>query len=176
MKKLISVLLAVLMIAGCMAISFSASAEAEMIAVTNVTEPKIGEAPTTSGIKATDGWSVIDAKYYVKEQSLDSWDPSFSVFEADREYMITITVEYNMGVEFSSVEATVNSKAASKITKIGLAKYEIQYVFDKLTAPADPEPTAPVCAWCGGDHSNGFFQMIIGWFHGILASLFGAKY
>ncbi|MBQ5968874.1 MAG: hypothetical protein IJL52_02020 [Clostridia bacterium] len=59
--------------------------------------------------------------------------------------------------------------------------YEADYFattigFGFLQAPDDSEPTAPVCAWCGGDHSNGFFQMIIGWFHGILANIFGAKY
>ena len=32
-----------------------------------------------------------------------------------------------------------------------------------------------VCKWCGGQH-EGFFQKIIGFFHRILASIFGAKY
>ena len=42
---------------------------------------------------------------------------------------------------------------------------------------AKPEaPAESVCAWCGGDHSSGFFQMIIGWFHGILAAIFGARH
>ena len=40
----------------------------------------------------------------------------------------------------------------------------------------DGASSATVCAWCGGDHSSGFFQMIIGWFHGILALLLGARY
>ncbi|MBR3553284.1 MAG: InlB B-repeat-containing protein [Clostridia bacterium] len=40
----------------------------------------------------------------------------------------------------------------------------------------DGASSATVCTWCGGDHSEGFFQMIIGWFHGILALLLGARY
>ena len=33
-----------------------------------------------------------------------------------------------------------------------------------------------VCKWCGGNHDNGFFQKIIGFFHNIFASIFGSKY
>ena len=32
-----------------------------------------------------------------------------------------------------------------------------------------------LCPWCGGEHI-GFFAGIIGWFHGILARIFGARY
>ena len=44
------------------------------------------------------------------------------------------------------------------------------------TDPGTPDAPVNVCRWCGGDHSNGFFQKIIGFFHNILANLFGAKY
>ena len=55
---------------------------------------------------------------------------------------------------------------------------EVQ-VLDKLdpqpqTDP-DPEPAADVCPWCGGSHT-GFFQGIVGFFHRLMANLFGAKY
>ena len=43
---------------------------------------------------------------------------------------------------------------------------------DPGTTPAQPES---VCPWCGGQHV-GFFQGIIGFFHGIFAKLFGARY
>ena len=33
-----------------------------------------------------------------------------------------------------------------------------------------------VCPWCGGQHTGGFFQKIIGWLHNLVASVFGAKY
>ena len=38
----------------------------------------------------------------------------------------------------------------------------------------DPEPQ-DLCPWCGQEHV-GFFQGIIGWFHGLLARIFGARY
>ena len=43
------------------------------------------------------------------------------------------------------------------------------------TDPGTPAPAASVCPWCGGVH-EGFFQGIVGWIHGILANLFGAKF
>ncbi|MBQ5969782.1 MAG: InlB B-repeat-containing protein [Clostridia bacterium] len=43
---------------------------------------------------------------------------------------------------------------------------------DPGTTPTQPES---VCPWCGGQHV-GFFQGIIGFFHGIFAKLFGARY
>ena len=43
-------------------------------------------------------------------------------------------------------------------------------------APPTPAPVANVCHWCGKDHSNGFFQKLIGFFHNILAKIFGNKY
>ena len=48
---------------------------------------------------------------------------------------------------------------------------------DPGITPTDPLPTEPenVCPWCGGQH-NGFFQGIIGFFHNILAKIFGNKY
>ena len=53
----------------------------------------------------------------------------------------------------------------------------LRYSIRQYQTSDQPEPpTAPVCKWCGGDHSNGFFQKIIGFFHNILASIFGAKY
>ena len=43
---------------------------------------------------------------------------------------------------------------------------------DQPDTPTEPED---LCPWCGGEHI-GFFQGIIGWFHGILARIFGARY
>ena len=48
--------------------------------------------------------------------------------------------------------------------------------FEKIQTEPQIEP-APYCAWCGGHHDNaGLIEMIIGWFHGILAMLLGARY
>ncbi len=38
------------------------------------------------------------------------------------------------------------------------------------------EPAANLCKWCGKDHSDGFFQKIVAFFHNIFAKLFGAKF
>ena len=35
---------------------------------------------------------------------------------------------------------------------------------------------AVYCKWCGKDHSDGFFQKIVAFFHNIFAKLFGAKF
>ena len=46
--------------------------------------------------------------------------------------------------------------------------------FEKVEPTVEP---APYCPWCGGHHDNaGLIEMIIGWFHSILAMLLGARY
>ncbi|MBQ5969681.1 MAG: leucine-rich repeat protein [Clostridia bacterium] len=46
--------------------------------------------------------------------------------------------------------------------------------FEKIEPTVEP---APYCPWCGGHHDNaGLIEMVIGWFHGILAMLLGARY
>ncbi|MBQ5969682.1 MAG: leucine-rich repeat protein [Clostridia bacterium] len=46
--------------------------------------------------------------------------------------------------------------------------------FEKVEPIVEP---APYCPWCGGHHDNaGLIEMLIGWFHGILALLLGARY
>ena len=56
--------------------------------------------------------------------------------------------------------------------------YNLTYTakFVKKEAPADPEPQPEnLCKWCGQVH-EGFFGAIVGFFHRILAAIFGAKY
>ena len=43
------------------------------------------------------------------------------------------------------------------------------------TTPEEPQPDPNMCHWCGQVH-EGFFQKIIGFFHNILAKIFGNKY
>ena len=46
-----------------------------------------------------------------------------------------------------------------------------------LTAKFEKIEEESHCAWCGGHHDNaGLIEMLIGWFHGILALLLGARY
>ena len=46
----------------------------------------------------------------------------------------------------------------------------------KINCKYTPPQPVKVCHWCGKDHSNGFFQKVIGFFHSILAFFFGKKY
>ena len=62
-----------------------------------------------------------------------------------------------------AVVALPEDGTAYDLYKAGIKQYH---------APTQPES---VCPWCGGQH-NGFFQGIIGFFHGIFAKLFGARY
>ena len=45
----------------------------------------------------------------------------------------------------------------------------------KTTDPLPKSADHNICKWCGKDH-NGFFQKIIGFFHSIFATIFGARY
>ena len=62
-----------------------------------------------------------------------------------------------------AVVALPEDGTAYDLYKAGIKQYH---------APTEPES---VCPWCGGQHV-GFFQGIIGFFHGIFARLFGARY
>ncbi|MBR3554018.1 MAG: InlB B-repeat-containing protein [Clostridia bacterium] len=44
-----------------------------------------------------------------------------------------------------------------------------------ITKKESPSQQDNLCPWCGKVH-EGFFQMIIGWIHSLLAMIFGAKY
>ncbi|MBQ5970604.1 MAG: hypothetical protein IJL52_10935 [Clostridia bacterium] len=186
MKKALSVFLAVLMIAGCMAISFSASA-AETITIT-VKEPKIGETADTGTI------SISPVKYakYVQEIEYFEGDKNGAIgtvttpFEAGKSYYARVRFDianadwndfYNATIVFNGQEIDKSTPDTDTWHNWDLGT-DVYCYFGELKAPAEPEPepAASVCPWCGGDHSNGFFQAIIGWFHNILASLFGAKF
>ena len=76
---------------------------------------------------------------------------------------------YNGSTLYSS-QATYSFQLMNDLTLT--AKFEK----DSSETPGTPDPQPEsVCPWCGGQHI-GFFQGIIGWFHSILASIFGARY
>ena len=178
MKKIISVFLAVLMIAGCMAIGFSASADDTITINITIKEPKAGEAPDLETITIT---PIKYAKYftaiYYRNDTDQVNDPA--TFEAGKVYTVSLNFNFSdctdNGDDYASLayhsNFIINGKLASREYIMDGAVL-VTYTFDALQSPAE----APVCAWCGGDHSNGFFQMIIGWIHGILANIFGAKF
>lgn len=70
--------------------------------------------------------------------------------------------------------ATVDAEGYSGDEYCTVCQQTISY--GHATPKLDPsEQLQSVCPWCGGEHV-GFFQGIIGWFHGILAAIFGARY
>ena len=104
---------------------------------------------------------------------------------------VTITAIPDEGYEFVGwysvhpVDGLGKKPVYKNATQTITVNTSLQYaaVFKKTADnpgdPGDPgtTPTQPesVCPWCGGQH-NGFFQGIIGWFHSILAMIFGARY
>ncbi|MBR3553466.1 MAG: hypothetical protein IKN72_08785 [Clostridia bacterium] len=187
MKKILSVMLAVLMIAGCMAISFSASARETEIRIT-VTAPVAGEMPNTT-IKTEPtilANYLREVTFYTGEPRTSTATETTAPFVAGESYFVTIyfdsynelTNEHDFGFNNTVFYVNGTKLTGNQVDIVDTNAAHLTYSFGVCEAAqsADPEPTAPVCAWCGKDHSNGFFQMIIGWFHGILANLFGAKY
>ena len=104
---------------------------------------------------------------------------------------VTITAIPDEGYEFVGwysvhpVDGLGKNPVYKNATQTITMNTSLQYaaVFKKTADnpgdPGDPgtTPTQPesVCPWCGGQHV-GFFQGIIGWFHSILAMIFGARY
>ena len=185
MKKIISVFLAVLMIAGCMAISFSASAEEITINIT-IKEPKIGETPDTDSITVTPikYAKALNTFEYHEGDNMDGWAgwnnrPLVTgKFEEGKHYYAYLNFNEYLedGTSILGANFVVNGNKVDSKNITGSAERIIFfYAFGELKAPADPEPQQSVCPWCGGQH-EGFFQKIIGFFHRILAAIFGAKY
>jgi uncharacterized repeat protein (TIGR02543 family) len=89
--------------------------------------------------------------------------------------MITVSASAASGYHFVGWYdgATKLSDSASyqyKVTK----NVTLTAKFEKDAAP-EPQPDPNMCHWCGKVH-EGFFQKIIGFFHNIMAKIFGAKY
>ena len=71
--------------------------------------------------------------------------------------------------------AELSTNASYTITSINSDR-DVRAVFEKVetTQPEEPQPEN-LCKWCGQVH-EGFFGAIVGFFHRILAAIFGAKY
>ena len=88
-----------------------------------------------------------------------------------------IVIYHRHSTDFSNVERITDFR----IEIVNSKKY-IVFITDSFstfiivdTSSKTPQPDPNRCPWCGKVH-EGFFQKIIGWFHGIFAKLFGAKY
>ena len=71
--------------------------------------------------------------------------------------------------------AELSTNASYTITSINSDR-DVRAVFEKVetTQPEEPQPEN-LCKWCGQVH-EGFFGAIVGFFHRILAAIFGAKF
>ena len=153
----------------------------EKVDITGVQEPKIGETTLNSTniqVAGIDNCSVESVSFYE-----DGSNTKFvGNFKEGVAYRVVITLSFNDGENdpyyrgmTQSTVVTVNGKAAAYTKYMGFV--DISYTFDALQAE-DPQPEPQpenLCKWCGKVH-EGFFQKIIGFFHNILAAIFGAKY
>lgn len=78
--------------------------------------------------------------------------------------------EYNFGKISDETYGVLTLKSMDEHAGTDQAQFTI------MNAPNDEiPPEQNRCPWCGGQH-EGFFQKIVGFFHRILAAIFGAKY
>ena len=118
--KIVTVLLAVLLLAGCVS-----GAEVSTITITGIEAPDIDDKPDTSA-SANNGVTVNKV----------TWSPDHDTFDAETSYTVKVTVKATEGFA-EGVSATVNSKAAkiesvNKDTKTAVVSY-------KFTATDAPE-------------------------------------
>ena len=120
--KIITVLLAVLMLAGC--VGCVSAADITSIVITGIDSPKTGEKPDTAASTSTSGINL----------GTITWDiGGETTFNAATQYTVTIPVTNKSGYVFgSSLTATVNGKTASVIKSGNTAT--ITYKFDQTSA------------------------------------------
>ena len=88
---------------------------------------------------------------------------------------------WNAGTVTTPASCTAPGSMAFTCTACGATKTEPIPALDHTAPNANGdcercgEHLVDICPWCGGIHV-GFFQSIIGWFHGIFSAIFGARY
>ena len=180
-KKLLSVLLAALLLTGCCALTFSAVA-AGNAPQTNLNEDVVILKYDTDDLQ--DGDWYFDTAAYAESLKQDGWsDDEIAelIYNTKRDSVLLFNPNSGEIYEFDPHSYTNNGDIAAYVFEPGDEDYSIyrsfikQYQAPAPTDPGTPAPAESVCPWCGGTH-EGFFQGIVGWFHGILANLFGAKF
>ena len=119
--KIITVLLAVLLLAGCVG---SVSGAVSEIKITGIDSPATGVKPDTAASTSTAGITLGTITWNIGSET---------TFNAETQYTVTIPVTSKSGYEFAgTVTATVNGKTAavSKTT----AGVSVSYTFDKTAA------------------------------------------
>ena len=179
-KKLLSVLLAALLLAGCCALAFSASA-AGNAPQTDLTENLVVVKYDTDDLQ--DGDWYFDTAAYAEAFKQMGWSDdeiAASIYNGKRD-QVWLFNPNNEELYLFSPHYYDNGDPAVSVYEPGEESYSLwRSLIKQYQAPAPagtdtPAPAGSVCPWCGGVH-EGFFQGIVGWFHGILANLFGAKF
>ena len=119
--KIVTVLLAVLLLAGCVG---SVSGAVSEIKITGIDAPATGVKPDTAASTSTAGITLGTITWNIGSET---------TFNAETQYTVTIPVTSKSGYEFAgTVTATVNGKTAyvSKTT----AGVSVSYTFDKTVA------------------------------------------
>ena len=181
-KKLLSVLLAALLLTGCCALAFSASAAGSAYPVDNVVVLPYG----TDGLKDGDWYFDLDA--YMEDEKASAVAQGYEVTDDEVAVFIdefkkceilfydptnSTIYEFDLGLMVFSPAGFVLNPGDEYYEKY--IPYIKQYQAPAPTGPDTPAPSGSVCPWCGGQHEGGL-QGIVGFFHKILASIFGAKY
>ena len=122
--KIITVLLAVLLLAGC--VGCVSGAEITNIEITGIDIPNTGEKPDTTASTSTSGVNIKTV----------SWNlGSETTFNANTEYTVTITVEGKSGYTFGNSGSTkLNGKSATSSKSEDGKTVTISYKFSKTAA------------------------------------------
>ena len=101
--------------------------------------------------------------------------------------LVTLNAIPNSGWHFVGwYNGSIQTSSSASDPHLVIADVTLTAKFEKDADPGQPEnpdngngsnePAANLCKWCGKDHSDGFFQKIVAFFHNIFAKLFGAKF
>ena len=201
-KKLLSILLAMLLLASCMVTAFAVSGTDGDI-TWNYDEAT--KTMTISGTGDMPNYGLRYPAWYIYNSDTHTMDYLFEIEHLIIENGVTRIGEY----AFIQCTALTSVTIPSSVTRIGKGAFsgctaltEVNYTgseaewnsiafyddalpqgvtvnYNYGQSQSDPGNTDPTpenaCPWCGQVH-EGFFQGIIGFFHRIFAAIFGAKY
>ncbi|MBQ8412038.1 MAG: hypothetical protein IJX12_00225, partial [Lachnospiraceae bacterium] len=114
-------------------ITYSFADLIDRVEVTGVTEPKVGDTPMISGIKAPEGanYKIVSVTWY----DSDDWNQEFTVFEVGHQYDLQIEIEPNDGYEFSNeTEMYIDGEYVSKFLNSDFAYLYKTYSFKDIVS------------------------------------------
>lgn len=166
--------------------------DASANAITNVSIryviPTVGDPVSEPSITVSNGLAVESyiILYYDDENDSFKKVPKGASFEAGESYSIEFGIAKGENDFSDDLTVTVNEKPLEPARQFRqtntaiLVKYQFQAKAASSTDPGKTDPTPDQqpknqCKWCGKTH-KGFFQSIIGFFHRILAAVFGEKF